>query len=138
MLLIIKRFLLENYLLSFFYAFLLLVFFFSYFLKKKFKLKYVYFFENLIYLLVFSYEFNLLYKNVLYWDTGMHTLTGFIVVIFLVFLLKVFLKKIKISKISFWLFSFFGFCFSLTIGVVSELYEYSIDKFFLKICKKII
>jgi len=66
----------------------------------------------------------------------MHTLTGFIVVIFLVFLLKVFLKKIKIFNLSFWLFSLVGFCFSLTIGVVFELYEYSIDKFFLKDMQK--
>ena len=84
-----------NYLVSLLYEFILLVFILS-FLKSinNKKLKYLYNFENLIYLLIFSYEFNSLYTNSPYWDTGMHALTGYLAVLFIL-IVFIYLKKLN-------------------------------------------
>ena len=61
----------------------------------------------------------------------MHAFTGFISCIFILICFK-FYKKIKIP----FLIAFFSFCFSLTTGLVFELYEYSIDNIFYKDMQK--
>ena len=124
----IKEFLNLNYKIGLLYLITLIFFILSYFLKNKFNLKYIYFFENIIYLLLFSYEFNLLYKNIPLWDTIMHALTSFLLVIF-VYLIFYTLKKInKVKKIYPILVFILGFCFSITISTLFEIMEYSFDK----------
>ena len=61
----------------------------------------------------------------------MHASTGFISCIFILICFK-FYKKIKVP----FLIAFFSFCFSLTVGLVFELYEYSIDNIFYKDMQK--
>ena len=127
----IREFLKSNYLKVLLFILILLIFLISYkILKGKNieKIKTLFFFEILIYLLIFAYEFNSLYKNIPFWDTGMHAFTGFILVIF-VFLVYLYLKKKnKFKKIYPFLITLFGFCFSLTIGVLFEINEYTFDK----------
>ena len=118
-----------NYLVSLLYGFVLLVFILSYFksINNK-KLKHLYNIENLIYLLIFSYEFNSLYTNSPYWDTGMHALTGYLAVLFIL-IVFIYLKKLnKIQKLYPFLIAFLSFCFSITVGFMWEILEYSVDK----------
>ena len=118
-----------NYLVSILYGVILLVFIISF--SKNMnnnKLKYLYNFENLIYLLIFTYEFNLLYTNSPYWDTGMHALTGYLAVLF-IYTFFIYLKRInKFKKLYPFLITFVGFCFSITVGFMWEILEYSVDK----------
>lgn len=118
-----------NYLVSILYGVILLVFIISF--SKNMnnnKLKYLYNFENLIYLLIFTYEFNSLYTNSPYWDTGMHALTGYLAVLF-IYTFFIYLKRInKFKKIYPFLITFLGFCFSITVGFMWEILEYSVDK----------
>lgn len=118
-----------NYLVSLLYGVILLVFIISF--SKNMnnnKLKYLYNFENLIYLLIFTYEFNLLYTNSPYWDTGMHALTGYVAVLF-IYTFFIYLKRInKFKKLYPILITFLGFCFSITVGFMWEILEYSVDK----------
>lgn len=133
---IIKEFFTSNYKIAILFSFILIFFIFSYFFKKKLNLKYIYFFENLVYLLVFTYEFNLFYENIPYWDTGMHAFTGFIATVFILILFKIRKKKGYLKKLSPFLIAFLGFCFSMTVGLVFELYEYTIDKTFTRDMQK--
>ncbi|MBQ8473208.1 MAG: hypothetical protein IJ501_06870 [Bacilli bacterium] len=118
-----------NYLVSILYGVILLVFIIGLFKNmNNNKLKYLYNFENLIYLLIFTYEFNLLYTNSPYWDTGMHALTGYLAVLF-IYTFFIYLKRInKFKKIYPFLITLVGFCFSITVGFMWEILEYSVDK----------
>ena len=131
---IIKEFINKNYLIASLFLIVLITFIIGIYIKKKYR-KHIYFFEYLFYLTIFVYEFNLLYKNVPFWDTGMHALTGYISVIFIL-LIFLNLKKKKNIKIFPFLISFYGFCFSLSVGFVFELYEYTNDKLIFKDMQK--
>lgn len=123
---IVKEFINKNYIISCLFLLILIIFIISIYFKKKYK-KYIYFFEYLFYLIIYVYEFNLLYKNIPFWDTGMHTLTGYLTVIFIL-LVFLYLKQKKKNIIYPFLVSFLGFCFSLSVGLVFEIYEYTIDQ----------
>ena len=88
-----------------------------------------FFLENVSYLLIFIYEFNLLYKNIPLWDTILHALTGFIACV-LIYLIFIYLNK-KRKLILYKLFIIFSsFCFSLSVGFLFEVFEYMNDNFF--------
>ena len=124
---LIKNFINNNYYICLLYLISLIFFLISYLFKHKFKLEYIYFFENITYLMIFAYEFNLLYKNIPFWDTGMHALTGYFLVI-LVLISFNYLKKIKRIKVYPFFMTLFAFCFSLSIGFMWELIEYTQDR----------
>ena len=91
--------------------------------------------EIIIYLFIFSAEIlgeiNNFYHLIPYWDTILHTLNGFLataVGFSLVELLNENSKKFSLSPIYLCLVAF---CFSMTIGVLWEFFEYAADKFVL-------
>ena len=91
--------------------------------RKKFKL--ILFIFCLLLLTFLTYEFNTLYDNVPLWDTIMHSLTGFFMVILVIIVYK--LKKVILPK---FVIMILAFCFSLSISTLFEIFEYSMDKIF--------
>ena len=91
--------------------------------------------EISIYLFIFSAEIlgeiNNFYHLIPYWDTILHTINGFLataVGFSLIDLLNKNSKKFSLSPLYLCLVAF---CFSMTIGVLWEFFEYTADKFFL-------
>lgn len=91
--------------------------------------------EIIIYLFIFSAEIlgeiNNFYHLIPYWDTILHTLNGFLataVGFSLIDLLNKNSKKFKLSPVYLCLVAF---CFSMTIGVLWEFFEYAADRFLL-------
>lgn len=89
--------------------------------------------EAIIYLFIFSAEIlgeiNNFYGNIPHWDTVLHTINGFLaagVGFSLVDLLNENSKMIKLSPI---FVAIVAFCFSMTIGVLWEFFEYGADKY---------
>lgn len=90
--------------------------------------------EAIIYLFIFSAEIlgeiNNFYGNIPHWDTVLHTINGFLaagVGFSLVDLLNENSRMIKLSPI---FVAIVAFCFSMTIGVLWEFFEYGADKYF--------
>ena len=89
--------------------------------------------EAIIYLFIFSAEIlgeiNNFYGNIPYWDTILHTINGFLaagVGFSLIDLLNENSQKIKLSPA---FVAIIAFCFSMTIGVLWEFFEYGSDKY---------
>lgn len=89
--------------------------------------------EAIIYLFIFSAEIlgeiNNFYGTIPYWDTLLHTINGFLAAgigFSLIDLLNQNSNKIKLSPI---FVAIVAFCFSMTIGVLWEFYEYGVDKY---------
>jgi len=90
--------------------------------------------EAIIYLFIFSAtilgEINNFYGIIPFWDTILHTLNGFLcagIGFSLVDLLNQNSKKINLSPIY---VVIVAFCFSMTIGVLWEFYEFTSDSIF--------
>ena len=105
------------------------------FIQNKFEITLPNTLEIIIYLFIFSAEIlgeiNNFYHLIPYWDTILHTLNGFLataVGFSLIDLLNKNSKKINLSPVYLCLVAF---CFSMTIGVLWEFFEYGADKFFL-------
>jgi len=94
-----------------------------YFFLKKYK--FILFIDSIFSLIIFTKSFNTLYKDIPLWDTIMHSLTGFFMVILVIILYKY--KKIILPK---FVIILLAFCFSLTVGTMFEIYEYTMDKVF--------
>ena len=89
--------------------------------------------ESIIYLFIFSAailgEINNFYGNIPHWDTILHTINGFLaagVGFSLVDLLNLNSKRINLSPV---FVAIVAFCFSMTIGVLWEFYEYTADRY---------
>lgn len=100
-------------------------------LQEKFKIKLPSVLEIIILCFIFSAEIlgeiNNFYGTIPYWDTILHTLNGFLaagVGFSLIDLLNKNSKKIKLSPI---FVAIVAFCFSMTIGVLWEFFEFSSD-----------
>lgn len=105
------------------------------FIQNKFEITLPNTLEIIIYLFIFSAEIlgeiNNFYHLIPYWDTILHTLNGFLataVGFSLIDLLNKNSKKFNLSPIYLCLVAF---CFSMTIGVLWEFFEYAADKFLL-------
>lgn len=90
--------------------------------------------EIIIYCFIFAAEIlgeiNNFYHVIPFWDTMLHTMNGFLcagVGFSLVSLLNDKSKNIDLSP---FYVALVAFCFSMTVGVVWEFFEYSMDKFF--------
>ena len=101
------------------------------FIEEKLKIGIPSVLETIIYLFIFSAEIlgeiNNFYGNIPYWDTILHTLNGFLaagVGFSLVDLLNENSDKIKLSPI---FVAIVAICFSMTIGVLWEFFEYGAD-----------
>lgn len=101
-------------------------------IKTKFKITLPSALESIIYLFIFSAEilgeiYNF-YGNIPNWDSMLHTINGFLcaaVGFSLVDLLNESKTKFKLSPIY---VSIVVFCFSMTVGVCWEFFEYTADK----------
>lgn len=115
-------------------VFSLVLFLMPSFIEKTFKIDLPSTLEIIIFLFIFSAEIlgeiNNFYGNFPGWDSILHTLNGFLcasIGFSLVYLLNENSKSIKLSPIFVVLVSF---CFSMTVGVAWEFFEYGMDTFF--------
>ena len=118
----------------------LILFLIPYFIEKRFKIDLPNSLEIIIMLFIFSAEIlgeiNNFYGIIPYWDSILHTLNGFLAaaVGFALFdLLNDNIKGIHLSPI---FLTITAFCFSMTIGVLWEFFEYGMDNILKWICKK--
>lgn len=102
-------------------------------IQNRFKIKLPNTLEIIIYLFIFAAEIlgkiNNFYIIIPYWDTILHTLNGFLAAAIgfsLVYLLNSNSEKIHLSPIY---VCIAAFCFSMTIGVCWEFFEYFSDKY---------
>lgn len=102
--------------------------------SEKFKIGLPSLFEAIIYLFIFSTtilgEINNFYGIIPFWDTMLHTLNGFLcagIGFSLVDLLNQNSKQINLSPLY---VVIVAFCFSMTIGILWEFYEFTADSVF--------
>lgn len=100
-------------------------------ISEKFKIGIPSLLETIIYLFIFSSailgEINNFYGIIPFWDTMLHTLNGFIcagIGFSLVDILNQSTQKIDLSPLY---VAIIAFCFSMTIGVLWEFYEFTAD-----------
>lgn len=104
------------------------------FFEEKLKVRIPPLFESLIYLFIFAAEIlgevNRYYTQVPGWDTMLHTINGFLCAAIgfaMVDILNRGSKKITLSPIY---MAVVSFCFSMTVGVVWEFFEFFMDQMF--------
>lgn len=102
------------------------------FISEKFKIGIPSLLEAIIYLFIYATailgEINNFYGKIPFWDTILHTLNGFIcagIGFSLVDLLNQNSKSINLSPMY---IAIVAFCFSMTIGILWEFFEFSVDK----------
>lgn len=91
--------------------------------------------ETVILVFIFSAEvlgeINAFYVKIPIWDTILHTTNGFLMAAIGFALIDLFNRSEKFSiKMSPYFVAFVAFCFSMTIGVLWEFFEFSMDWFF--------
>lgn len=131
---LIREFLLGNYMNAGLCILSLILFLVPAFFEEKFKVDIPQCFQIIIMLFIFSAEIlgeiRNFYIHFPYWDTVLHTLNGFLaasVGFSLVYLLNENSEYFNLSPI---FVSLVAFCFSMTIGVMWEFFEYSMDQTF--------
>ena len=112
----------------------LILFLLPFFIEKKFKIDLPVTLEVMIFAFIFSAEilgeinnFYGIFKN---FDTILHTINGFLaasVGFSLIYLLNENIESFKLSPL---FVSIVAFCFSMTIGIIWEFFEYGMDKYF--------
>lgn len=76
-------------------------------------------------------EINAFYVKIPVWDTMLHTTNGFLMAAIGFALIDIFNRSDRFSvKMSPYFVAFTAFCFSMTVGVVWEFFEFSMDWFF--------
>lgn len=112
----------------------LLLFLLPSFFEEKLKVRIPPLFEGIIYVFIFSAEIlgevNRYYTRVPGWDTMLHTLNGFLCAAIgfaMVDILNRGSKHINLSPIY---MAVVSFCFSMTVGVIWEFFEFTMDQLF--------
>ena len=102
-------------------------------IEDKFKIGIPSLLESIIYLFIFSAEIlgeiNNFYGNIPYWDTILHTINGFLAAGVGFSLVDILNKSSKNIKLSLLYVAIVAFCFSMTIGVLWEFFEYGMDRY---------
>lgn len=90
--------------------------------------------EIIIMIFVFSAEIlgeiNNFYGIIPFWDTLLHTLNGFLMAAIGFSLFDILNNKLKSINLSPIFLCLFSFCFSMTVGVIWEFFEYGMDNTF--------
>lgn len=91
--------------------------------------------ETIIYCFIFSAEIlgeiNSYYTKIPYWDTMLHTLNGFLMAAIGFALVDIFNRSERFSvQLSPLFLAIVAFCFSMTVGVLWEFFEFSMDIYF--------
>jgi hypothetical protein len=113
----------------------LILFFIPSFIEKKIHIDIPDTLETIILLFIFSAEIlgeiNEYYLIFPYWDTMLHTLNGFLAAALGLSLIDILNKNDKFAiSLSPLFVALVAFCFSMTIGVIWELFEFAMDQFF--------
>lgn len=139
-LVMVRQIFLHNYWNAFLCILVLIQFLIPYFITKKLKIKLPSIFEIIILLFIFSSEvlgeIQNFYGVFKHFDTVLHTLNGFLcaaVGFSLIDLCNNNSEKFNLSPLY---LTIVAFCFSMTIGVLWEFLEYSIDKVMLSDMQK--
>lgn len=90
--------------------------------------------ETIIYCFIFSAEIlgeiNSYYTKIPYWDTMLHTITGFLMAAIGFALVDIFNRSERFSvKLSPLFLAIVAFCFSMTVGVLWEFFEFAADTY---------
>ncbi|MFB0919895.1 MAG: hypothetical protein QMB62_03290 [Oscillospiraceae bacterium] len=104
------------------------------FVEKKLRIELPSALEIIVLLFIFAGEIlgeiGELFNKIQLWDVMLHTLNGFLMAAIGVALIDVFNKSPKISfSMAPFFVAFVAFCFSMTIGVLWEFTEYSLDRY---------
>lgn len=97
--------------------------------------------ETIVYIFIFATEIlgevQSFYTHVIYWDSILHTINGFICAAIGFSLIDLLNTNDNIHvNLSPIFVSIVAICFSMTIGVIWEFFEYSVDKLLLKDMQK--
>ena len=91
-------------------------------------------FQSIIYCFIFAAEIlgeiNRFYVKIPGWDTMLHTINGFLFAAVGFALVDLFNRSRKGIKLSPIYLAIVAFCFSMTIGVLWEFFEFAMDQFF--------
>ena len=132
---IIRQFFLGNYHNMFLGILTLILFMVPQFIDKKLGVTIPVGLETVILIFIFSAEIlgeiNAFYVKIPVWDTILHTTNGFLMAAIGFALIDLFNRSDRFSiKMSPYFVAFFAFCFSMTVGVLWEFFEFSMDQFF--------
>lgn len=101
------------------------------FIERAFKIDLPNMLETIIYLFIFSAEIlgeiNNFYIRIPYWDTMLHTINGFLCAGIGFALIDLLNKNSRKFKLSPSYVAIVAFCFSMTVGVCWEFFEYGMD-----------
>ena len=132
----IRQFFIGNYENVFLCAFTLVLFLVPVFVEKVFRVDVPALLENIVLVFIFAAEImgeiNSYYTKFALWDTMLHVTTGFLaaaVGLSLIVILN--RKKVFGLNLSPFFVAMFSFCFSMTIGVLWEFFEFGMDRVFL-------
>lgn len=120
----------------FFCVLTLILFTIPYFVDKKLNITLPNTLENIILLFIFAAEIlgeiQNFYGIFTYWDTMLHTINGFLCAAIGFALIDILNRNERfLFKCSPMFVAIVAFCFSMTIGVLWEFYEYAADHYFL-------
>lgn len=111
----------------------LVLFMIPFVIQKRFRVKLPNMFETIIFLFIFAAEIlgeiNNFYGIIPYWDTMLHILNGFLAAAVGFALIDILNKNIKTFSLSPLFVAIVAFCFSMTIGVLWEFFEFGMDYF---------
>lgn len=132
---IIRQFMLGSYHNMFLGILTLMLFAVPKIIEKKLRVSIPVGLETVILIFIFSAEIlgeiNAFYVKIPIWDTMLHTTNGFLMAAIGFALIDIFNRSEKFSiKMSPYFVAFFAFCFSMTVGVVWEFFEFGMDWFF--------
>ena len=104
------------------------------FFEEKFRVRIPTTFEIIIYLFIYAAEIlgevNHFYTAIPIWDTMLHTLNGFLCAAIGFSLVELLNRNSKRMHLSPLYLTLVAFCFSMTVGVLWEFFEFGADQFF--------
>lgn len=135
LLLIVRQFFLHNYEGIFVGILTLILFGIPTFIERKTDIDLPPVLEGIIYCFIFAAEIlgeiASFYTKIPYWDTMLHTINGFLMAAIGFALVDIFNRSDRFSvKLSPLFLAIVAFCFSMTVGVLWEFFEFAIDTYF--------
>lgn len=132
---IVRQFFLGNYSNMFFAVLCLILFSIPSIIDRTLKIDIPTTLESIILLFIFAAEIlgeiNAFYIHFTYWDTMLHTINGFLAAAVGVSLVDLFNRSERfLVKLSPFFVSLVAFCFSMTVGVLWEFFEFGMDMVF--------
>ena len=135
LLLIVRQFFLHNYEGIFVGILTLILFGIPTFIERKTDIDLPPVLEGIIYCFIFAAEIlgeiASFYTKIPYWDTMLHTINGFLMAAIGFALVDIFNRSDRFSvKLSPLFLAIVAFCFSMTVGVLWEFFEFAMDTYF--------